>query len=216
MAALPEDRDFFGWVQVSARGECDSTDDALPAACLRTVDDALQVFLLDLSTHGILEDTHVMVTGDPRGTPPAVADGEDDALGRPGHRVPWIVLPAGPPLHGGPVETPVGLVDFPNTVLAMLGAAERLGGEGVAVFPDPPPGRAFAGWDGDLARWSLVDGPLQLLEATPGGTPERTLDTRPDGRGTGPIGSAGSRFALQERLDEAKARLLADRDREAR
>lgn len=119
-----------------------------------------------LERRGLLESTIVVITGD---------HGEnfrehgiwsighgDDNLFQSITRVPWIVLHPEPAYRRRRVRDLVGLIDFSNTVLPLLGLDVRMPGGGVNVLGGTEEtGRSYASWSGSV--WSLYSGPHHLL-----------------------------------------------------
>lgn len=191
---------------------------------LRLIDDQLRSFVAELERRGLLETTLLVITSD---------HGEsfsEYGIAHVGHagenlhqnltRVPWIVLHPSD-RHRGKVSEPVGLVDFANTTLALLGVEERLPGQGVDVLAaDAPADRAYVSWTGHPTRpdcaWSLYAGGYHLLQCDELPGPERNglYDVRSDPLERSPLDRPDKAAELADRLttlrrelEEQKARL---------
>ena len=120
------------------KGAVSATDLAYTRAVydagIRTMDDALREFVVELSDRGLLEQTLLVVTGD---------HGEEfyehEGLGH-GHalygellRVPLVITH--PSLSPRRIATPVGLIDVLPTLLALTGIATRGDYTGVSLLP---------------------------------------------------------------------------------
>ncbi len=142
---------------------------------IRFVDDELRRFVAALEERGRLAHTVLVVTGD-HGE--SFAEYGIPEVGHDGHnlhqnitRVPWILLHPGRE-HRGRVAETVGLIDFPNTLLARLGIAERLTGGGVDVLgPGRGGARPYLSTSGEA--WSLYEDGYHLLESGEHPGPER-------------------------------------------
>jgi arylsulfatase A-like enzyme len=144
-------------------------------ASIRFVDDELRKFVTALEAAGRLDSTILVVTGD---------HGESFVeygianIGHGGHnlhqnltRVPWILLHPDA-RYRGRVDELVGLIDFPNTLLALLGHPERLAGGGVDVFSEPGGRREYVSHTATGA-FSLYSGRHHLLSSEEWPGPER-------------------------------------------
>jgi len=123
-------------------------------------------------------------------------------------RVPWIILHPDSAWRGRRVRGPVGLVDFADTMLALLGRDERMDGDGVNVL-DPKQldaARPYLSMTGKA--WSLYYGEHHLLYSEEYGGPRRNalFNVVQDPREQSPLADAARR-------DELIALLKRERDR---
>jgi arylsulfatase A-like enzyme len=181
---------------------------------IREVDDQLRGFLDSLAAAGWLSHTVVAVTSD-HGE--SFAEYGIDFVGHGGHnlhqnvtRVPWIVLHPDPAQRGRVPEL-VGLVDFANTMLGLLGVEERLP-DGVDVLAERGAQRSYLSFSGEA--WSIYGGGMHLLESASRPGPERNVAYRVD---TDPLErerlDPAEAASLRSELDRRRAELLAERER---
>ncbi|HEX9636271.1 MAG TPA: sulfatase [Acidobacteriota bacterium] len=148
---------------------------------LRLIDDQLRRLIATLKRGGVLDRAVLVITGD---------HGEnfnEYGINHIGHgaenlhqnltRVPWIVLHPNE-RYRGRVSKLVGLVDFANTTLALLGLEERFAGQGIDVLAaDAPSDRAYVSWTGSPnspgCAWSIYSGDFHLLRCDDPAGPER-------------------------------------------
>jgi len=185
-------------------------------ASIRFVDDQLREFVTALESAGRLDSTILIFTGDH-----GESFGEYGIphVGHAGHnlhqnltRVPWIMLHPDA-RYRGRVDELVGLIDFPNTLLAMLGSSDQLP-DGVDVFASPGDERDYVSHSATGA-FSLYSGRNHLLlsEEWPG--PERNglFDIVADPRELEALRQPALEKALSARLED---RLRALRREELR
>lgn len=183
---------------------------------IRFVDDALRDFVSELERRGLLDSTILAITSD---------HGESfqeygiPVIGHGGHnlhqnitRVPWIVLHPRSRYRGA-VKDLVGLIDFPNTMLALLGIDEALPGDGVNVLADGAnTDRDYLSWTGKA--WSLYAGDYHLLEFAGGGQARNGLYHRGrDPLEKSPIDTPEVHRQLESRLAERRLALEQERTR---
>lgn len=185
--------------------------------CIRFVDDSLRDFIGELEQRGALDSTIVMITGD-HGE--SFAEHGVDHIGHASHllnenitRVPWIMLHPDAAYRGRIGEL-VGLIDFPNTVLGLLGFDERLAGGGVNVLA---PGRAgpreYVSWTPE--SMSLYSGDLHLVISDKYANRESNAlyRFRTDQRETTPLDDPEAMSAMRARLAELHAALQTQSSR---
>jgi arylsulfatase A-like enzyme len=182
---------------------------------IREVDDQLRGFLEPLAADGRLSDTVVTITSD-HGE--SFAEYGIDHIGHGGHnlhqnvtRVPWIVLHPDPVQRGNVPEL-VGLIDFGNTMLGLLGVDERLPGGVDVLGAGRGAHRSYLSFSGEA--WSMYEGGMHLLESATRPGPERNVayrvGTDPQERERlDPEEAASLRSGLHGRRNE----LLAERER---
>jgi arylsulfatase A-like enzyme len=182
---------------------------------IREVDDQLRGFLDPLAADGWLSHTVVAITSD-HGE--GFAEYGIDFVGHGGHnlhqnvtRVPWIVLHPDAAQRGSVPEL-VGLVDFANTMLGLLGVDERLP-DGVDVLgAGRGRQRSYVSYSGEA--WSIYGGGMHLLESVTRPGPERNVAYRV---GTDPQERARldpeEAALLRSELDRRRNELLAERER---
>lgn len=162
-APMPYDERF---VTAGERTEAQKCMD-LYDGCIRFVDDQLRLFVGELETRGILDDTILVITGDHGEN--FQEYGFDDI----GHRspnlhqnithVPWIVVHPDTAYQSRSITALTGLIDFPNTLLALLGFDEVLPGGGVDVLnPANDKPREYLSWT--MRSLSLYSGDYHLLK----------------------------------------------------
>jgi arylsulfatase A-like enzyme len=186
---------------------------------IRFVDDQLRAFVGVLRTLDVLDRTILVVTSD-HGE--GFAEFGIDHIGHEGFnlhhnvtRVPWILVHPDPRIRGQ-VREAVGLIDFPNTMLALLGIPERLPGGGVDVLDSHPLAsdtpRAYLSWNGpgqlddrSYDAWSLYQDGYHLLRSDLA-TPSRNAlyHVASDPRETRPLDSDERWRAMELRLEQMR------------
>ncbi|MHC4272961.1 MAG: sulfatase [Planctomycetota bacterium] len=186
--------------------------------CIRFTDDQLRWFVGELEQRGILDSTILVITGD-HGE--SFAEYGIDHVGHASHnlhqnitRVPWIMLHPDPVYRGRRVTAVAGLIDFPNTVLALLGVDAIMPGGGVNVLdPEATEDRAYLSWTPDSV--SLYCGQYHLVQSDEFTDPQSnalyrfTTDPREATRLEDPETAA----AMRERLAALRAELEAQSQR---
>jgi len=204
-APMPYDKRF---VTPGARSEAQRCLD-LYDGCIRFVDDQLRLFVGDLEARGALDDTILVITGDHGEN--FQEYGFDDI----GHRspnlhqnithVPWIMVHPDKTYQNRSITALTGLIDFPNTLLALLGFDEVLPGGGVNVLdPANDKPREYLSWT--MRSLSLYSGDYHLFECEDGNGKERIVLYRftDDRREFAPLDD-------QARIDAMRARLAEKR-----
>jgi arylsulfatase A-like enzyme len=195
-------------------------------ASIRHVDDRLRAFMAELELRGVLDSTVVAITSD---------HGEsfdEYGIDHVGHaafnlhqnltRVPWIVVHPDS-RHRGRIREPVGLIDFPSTMLALLGFDPGILGQGSdALDPKARAERAYVSWTGQvpqpggrtLESWSLFADSDHLLSSADPAGPERNAlyDARRDPLETRALDDAARLAHASARLARRRAELEAERD----
>ena len=149
---------------------------------IRYVDDLLRHFVDELESRGLLSATVLAITSDHGESFAEYGIAEIGHAGNNLHqnitRVPWIVLHPDS-RYRGKIEDLVGLIDFPNTMLAMLGLPDRLPGGGRNVLEPEASDSVYLSWTG-AGAFSLYSENQHLLwsESLPG--PERNALYRTD------------------------------------
>lgn len=182
--------------------------------CIRFVDDQLRLFVGELEERGILDDTILVLTGDHGEN--FREYGFDDI----GHRspnlhqnithVPWIMLHPDPAYQKRSITALTGLIDFPNTMLALLGFDEVLPGGGVNVLdPANDKPRDYLSWT--MRSLSLYSGEYHLLESDDPSGPEKIVLYRftDDRRELNPLDDPERLEAMRSRLAEKRQALRA-------
>lgn len=193
---------------------------------IRYVDEQLRDFMAALELRGVLDSTVVVITSDHG------ESFEEYGIDHIGHgafnlhqnltRVPWIVIHPDP-RHRGRVEEPVGLIDFPSTMLALLGLDPALLGQGSNVVePADREGRAYVSWTGKVERmdgpahesWSLYADVHHLLASEDPPGPERNAlyDVRSEPGEKRAMDDSKQHARLRARLDQRRSELEAERD----
>jgi arylsulfatase A-like enzyme len=200
----------------AARASLDAYDGSI-----RFVDDELRAFVGVLERRGLLDSLVLTITGD-HGE--SFAEYGIPKVGHGGHnlhqnitRVPWLIVQPDADRRGAIAEL-CGLIDFPNTMLALLGIEERLPGGGVDVVSARAGGgsadgaRAYVSYTGQA--WSLYADGHHLLESEIHPGPERNAlyDIRRDPREEAPLADVEKVAALRRRLEDARARLRTESD----
>jgi len=185
--------------------------------CIRFVDDQLRLFVGELETRGTLDDTIVVITGDHGEN--FQEYGFDDI----GHRspnlhqnithVPWILVHPEEAYQNRSITALAGLIDFPNTLLALLGFDEVLPGGGVNVLdPANDKPREYLSWT--MRSLSLYSGDYHLFESEDPDGRERIVLYRftDDRRELTPLDDRARVDAMRARLAE-KRRALREQSR---
>jgi len=183
--------------------------------CIRFVDDQLRSFVAELEERGSLESAILTITGD---------HGEnfhDYGIPEIGHRgpnmrqnitrVPWLMLHPDPALRGRRVKALTGLIDFPNTMLALLGFEERLPGGGADVLgSELNQPREYLSWK-KKGWWSVYSGEYHVLasDKLPGPEANAVYRFRDDPLETTRIEDAQIVEPLRTRLFELRDELDA-------
>jgi len=178
--------------------------------CIRFVDDQLSWFVEELEKRGIPDRTIIVITGDHG------ENFQEYGFTDIGHgssnlhqnitRVPWIILHPDPAYRGRCIPELTGLVDFPNTMLALLGFDEILPGGGVNVFdPGQAEPREYLSWT--LKSWSLFSGEYHLIYSEKNPSPEnnRLYRFTKDVREEVPLDDPEVADILRERLKKIRA-----------
>ena len=179
----------------------------------------------ELERRGVLDATIVVITSDhgenlgEYGIATMSHDGFN--LHQTVTRVPWIVVH--PDAHyRGRIRERVGLIDFPSTMLALLGLDLSLLGNGRnALDPADRGGRDFLSWSPgriygvEVAAWSLYSDDRHLLYSEGLTGPERNAlyHIAVDPLEREPLDDPVAAAALQARFEARRAELLEQRDR---
>ncbi len=177
---------------------------------IRYVNDELEKFVGELEKRGILDRAVLVITGD-HGE--AFHENEIPFIGHGGHtlhqnitRVPWIILHPHEELQGrGKIDSRVGLHDFCNTVLPLIGFDETLGeGGSNALSPDVGGSREFVSYSGKA--WSLYRGDYHLLrsEDFPGSKRNVLYDVVSDPSEVNRVSAGDEYEAMSRRLGELR------------
>jgi len=186
-------------------------------ASIRFVDDELRRFVAELEARDLLSSTILVITSDhgesfgEYGIPDVGHTGNN--LHQNITRVPWILLH--PELqYRGRIEDRVGLIDFPNTILALLGIAERFPGGGRDVLASRSAEGEYLSWTGEGA-FSLYTGEHHLLwsETYPGEERNGLFRVTTDPLEQAPIQDVERRDAVAERLLSMVELLRAEEQR---
>ncbi len=209
-APMPYDKRY---VTAGERTEAQKCMD-LYDGCIRFVDDQLRLFVEELRTRGILDDTILVITGDHGEN--FREYGFDDI----GHRspnlhqnithVPWIMAYPDPAYQNRSITALTGLIDFPNTMLALLGFDEVLPGGGVNVLdPANDKPRDYLSWT--MRSLSLYSGDYHLLKCDAEGGQEKIVLYRftDDRRELCPLDDPARTGTMHSRLNEKRQALRA-------
>jgi len=193
---------------------------------IRYVDDQLRAFVAELELRGLLETTVLAITSD---------HGEsfdEYGIDHVGHaafnlhqnltRVPWILLHPDE-RHRGRIAEPVGLIDFPSTMLALLGLDPTLLGIGTnALDPADREDRSYVSWTGAVQMgpgptyesWSLYAEEQHLLYSQDPPGPERNAlyDVRQEPLELRALADADAQAQARARLEERREALETERD----
>jgi len=197
---------------------------ALYDGMIQYIDNELRKYVKALRETRVLKRTILVITGD---------HGEsfhEYGIAHTGHgganlhqnitRVPWILVH---PDEGykRTVKEFVGLIDFPNTMLSLLGFEERLpGGVDVLNPPDDNP-RTYLSWTGkgsmegqDLGAWSVYYDGRHLLESKVQPEPERNglFDVRADPLEKHALEDPGEYAQMRKQLSSRRATLEEERE----
>ena len=172
--------------------------------CIRFVDDQLREFVTELERRGVLDRTILIITGD-HGE--GFAEYGFDKIGHGSAglhqnitRVPWIMLHPDERFRGVHHDTLAGLIDFPNTVLPLLGFETVLPGGGVDLHgPESATPRAYL--SANNAGSSLYAGEYHLLESREKGvTSVEIYNVASDSREERPLDDPETLGQLEEQL----------------
>lgn len=186
-------------------------------ASIRFVDDELRRFVTELELRGLLDSTVLVITSDHGET------FKEYGIDRIGHRtlglyqnitrVPWIILHPDP-RYRGRIDEPVGLIDFANTTLALLGLSARLPGGGIDVLFERQTERPYLSWTGKES-YSLYQGNLHNLwsDEFPDPRYNALFNTAQDPLERHPLESPALADELSERTQAIVRRLKAEERR---
>ncbi len=182
--------------------------------CIRFTDDQLRWFVEELDRRGVLDSTILMITGD-HGE--SFAEYGTDHIGHGSTnlhqnitRVPWIMLHPEAEYRGRRVTALTGLIDFPNTVLALLGFDEVMPGGGVNVLGvEETESREYYSWTPKSA--SLYAADYHLVESQVFEDPQSNAfyKFRTDPLESKPLASPYEAEAIRARLAEIRSKLEA-------
>jgi len=190
------------------------------------VDDQLRAFVAELEARKLLDKTVLIITSD---------HGEsffEYGIAHVGHgalnlhqnltRVPWLMLHPDP-RYRGRIREPVGLIDFPSTLLGIVGIDPRLLGLGPNVLRrEDRSERAYLSWTGEVERqggppneaWSFYADGHHLLHSESNPGPERNglFDVARDPLEQDPLDDPEREGALRARFEAHRQRLFDERD----
>jgi len=193
---------------------------------INSVDDQLRGFVAELEARGHLADTVLIITSD---------HGESfDEYGIPhvGHgalnlhqnltRVPWVMLHPDS-RYRGRISEPVGLIDFPSTLLAIVGVDPKLLGLGTNVLRrEDRVDRSYLSWTGESKRldgrieqaWSLYADGHHLLhsDSNPGAERNGLFDMKRDPQERAALDDPELELEMRDRFEAHRQRLMDERD----